>query len=151
MRRLLVPAAACLVTVAGCGDSAEPPPSWYGQRSELPSCGSDVPFSDDYPNVAARQCFRDAFAADRPAELTAEHYGDEGESIRAHFRVLGGGRYEIVGEQFPSPVAEYAAGKGWVRYECDRFVFVDDPGAELEGDPWINAEGECEQVEYVPG
>jgi hypothetical protein len=151
MRRLLVPAAALCLSVTACGNSEEPPPSWYGQRSELPSCGSDVPFSDDYPNLAARSCFRDAFAADRPAELTAEYYGDEGESIRAHFRVLGDGRYEIVGERSPSPVAEYAGGQGWVRYECDRFVFVDDPGAELEGAPWIDAEGECRVVDEVSG
>ncbi len=149
MRHLLVPAAALCLTVTACGE--EEPPSWFAQRTELPSCGSDVPFSDDYPNVEARQCFRDAFTADAPAEFTAEHYGDEGESIRAHFRVLGDGRYEIVGQRFPSPVAEYAGGKGWVRYECDRFVFVDEPGAELLGAPLIAVEGECEVVDEVSG
>jgi hypothetical protein len=151
MGRLRAPTVAlCLVALAACGGSAEPP-SWFGQREELPSCGSDVPFRDDYPNVAARQCFQDAFAAGRPAELTAERYGDEGESVRAHFRVLGEGRYEIVGERSPSPIAEYAGGQGWVRYECDRFVFVEDPGAELLGAPLIDGEGECRVVDEVTG
>jgi len=101
----LAPAAVLFLALTSCGGSEEAP-SWYAQRAELPSCGSDVPSGDDYPDMAARQCFREAFEADRPAELTAEHYGDEGESIRAHFRVLGEDRYEIVGQHFPSPVAE---------------------------------------------
>jgi len=149
MRRLLVPAAACLVTVAGCGGDAEPP-SWFGQRAELPSCGVDEPERADYPNLTARQCFREAYAADRPAELTVRNYGDEGESIRAHFRVLGDGRYEIVGQHFPGAV-EYAAGQGWVRYECERFVFIDDPNPELLDAPLVDGDGACTIVEEVSG
>jgi hypothetical protein len=126
-------------------------PSWFGGRSELPTCGVDEPFTDGYPNRDARTCFRQAFEAGRPAELTRVSYGDEGEWIRAHFRVLGDGRYEIVAQQFPSSVADYAAGHGWVRYDCERFVFLDSPGAEVDGVPWINGEGECHLVEYVEG
>jgi len=150
MRRLLVPAAALgLMTVVGCGGSDEPP-SWFAQREELPSCGADEEYTEGYPDQEARTCFREAFEADRPAELTRLQYGDEGESGRAHFRVLGDGRYEIVEQQFDGPY-EGSESLGWVRYECDRFVFVDDPGAELVGAPVTDIGGACEQVEYVPG
>lgn len=146
MRRLLVPAAACLMTVAACGGSE--PPSWFGQREELPSCGAVEPDDEGYPDRAAFDCFQEAYAADRPAELTLVQYGDEGEYGRSHFRVLGEGRYEIVEQQFDSPF-EGSDSLGWVRSECERFVFPDDPGAELDGAPSTNYAGECEQVEYV--
>lgn len=124
-------------------------PEWYGNRQGLPSCGVDEEYEDGYPNREARSCFQAAFLADEPAELTRLQYGDEGESIRAHFRVLGEGRYEIVGQQFPSPAGEEFGGAGWVRYDCERFVFLDDPGGEVDGVPMINAEGECSLVEEV--
>jgi hypothetical protein len=130
MRRLLVPAAAlCLV---------------------LTGCGIDDYRRADYPHIEARQCFQDAFAADRPAELTRVQYGDEGESIRAHFRVLGDARYEVVEQQFAGP-PDRSRSSGWVRHQCSRFLFVDDPGAESRGAPVTDAAGECEQVEYVRG
>jgi hypothetical protein len=147
MRRLLGPAAACLMTVAACGGSAGPP-SWFAQRTELPSCGEDEEHTDGYPDREARTCFREAFEADRPAELTRRTYGDEGESSRAHFRVLGEGRYEIVEEHVDSP-SDGGDTTGWTRSECDRFVFVDDPEPEIAGTPSPNWSGECEQVEHV--
>ncbi|SDE19649.1 hypothetical protein SAMN05660485_00123 [Blastococcus fimeti] len=146
MRRLLGPAAACVLVMTACGGSAEPP-SWFAQRTELPSCGIDDFRSDDSPDVEARRCFQDAFAADRPAELTLVQYGDEGEYGRAHFRVLGGARYEIVEQHFDGPSGGSGL-LGWARSECDRFVFSDDPG-ESAGTPSTNWEGECEQVDYV--
>ena len=146
MRRLLVPAAACLMTVA-CSGATEPP-SWFGQREELPSCGIVDPDAEGYPQRAAFDCFQEAYAADRRAELTLVQYGDEGEYGRSHFRVLGGGRYEIVEQRFDSPV-EGSDSSGWVRSECTGFVFEDDPGAQLRGAPSTNWAGECEQVEYV--
>jgi hypothetical protein len=75
-------------------------------------------------------------------------YGDEGEYGRAHFRVLGGGRYEIVEQHVDSP---YDGGEtsGWTRSECDGFVFADEPGAEFDGTPSTNWAGECRQVEHV--
>lgn len=124
-------------------------PDWYEDRRELPSCGVDEEYGDGYPNRDARRCFQDAFLVDEPAELTRMQFGDEGESIRAHFRVLGGGRYEIMGEQYPSPVDERFGGDGWVRYECDGFEFIDDPGGEVDLVPWINFDGECQLVEEV--
>jgi hypothetical protein len=148
MRRRLAPAAAlCLVTVSGCGGSAEPP-SWFAQRTELPSCGIDDDRRADSPDVEVLRCFQDAYAADRPAELTLVQYGDEGEYGRAHFRVLGGGRYEIVEQQFDTPSGGSRL-MGWARSECDRFVFPDDRGNDMPGTPSSNWEGECEQVEYV--
>jgi hypothetical protein len=147
MRRLLVSAAACLMTVAACGGSAEPP-AWFAQRTELPSCGEDEEYTDGFPNLTARTCFREAFEADRPAELTRLTYGDEGESSRAHFRVLGDGRYEIVEQHVDSPL-EGSGLSGWTRSECDHFVFVDDPNPEISGAPMPNWAGECEQVEHV--
>jgi hypothetical protein len=133
------------VEVADVADA----PEWYEDRRELPSCGVDEEYGDGYPNHDARRCFRDAFLAAEPAELTRLQFGDEGESIRAHFRVLGGGRYEIVAEQFPSPVDERFGGDGWIRYECDGFEFIDDPGGEVDLVPWINFDGECRLVEEV--
>ena len=147
MRRLLVPAAACLVTVAACGGSAEPP-AWVAQRPELPSCGEDHPSPDGFPDLPARQCFREAFEADRPAELTRLTYGDEGEYGRLHFRVLGGGQYEIVEQHVDSPL-DGGDTTGWTRSECDRFVFVDDANPEIDGAPMANWAGECRQVEHV--
>lgn len=123
-------------------------PAWYGQREKLPSCGVDEEYGSGYPNRPARECFREAFEAGNPAELTRVQYGDEGESIRAHFRVLGDGRYEIVGEQSPGP-SDGGWDGSWVRYECDRFLFIEDPGSEVDGVPWIDAEGECTLVEEV--
>ena len=147
MSRLLVPAAALsLITVAACGGSE--PPSWFGQRQEFPSCGAVEPDDEDYPDRAVFDCFQEAYAADRPAELTLVQYGDEGEYGRSHFRVLGEGRYEIVEQQFGGP-DEGSESLGWVRSECERFVFLDDPGAQLDGVPSHNHAGECEQVEYV--
>ena len=146
MRRLLVTAAASLMTVAACGNSE--PPSWFAQRTELPSCGEDEESADGYPNLAARTCFREAFEADRPAELTRLTYGDEGESSRAHFRVLGEGRYEIVEQHIDGPF-EGGDTSGWTRSECDGFVFNDDPNPEIGGAPSTNWAGECEQVEHV--
>lgn len=130
--------------------SASPPPS-FAQRSALPSCGVDEPGEAGYPNQAARECFQAAYDSDEPTEFTRVSYGDEGESIRAHFRVLGDGRYEIVGQWFASPLVEeeFRAGK-WVRYECDRFVFDTRLGAETFGLPARNAAGECVLVEQVP-
>ncbi len=124
-------------------------PEWYGDREELPSCGVDEEYEEGYPNLEARRCFQDAFQADEPAELTRLQYGDEGESIRAYFRVLGGGRYEIVGQWFPSPGGKEYPGGGWVRYDCERFVFIHDPGGEVDGVPMINAEGECSIIEQI--
>lgn len=171
-----MPARACRRSRPGCGDdgsSAATPsstgpdvrthasqsvdapdtieaPEWYGDRRELPSCGVDGEYEDGYPNHEARTCFEDAFLADEPAELTRLQHGDEGESIRAHFRVLGGGRYEIVGQWFPAPVGEELyGGAGWVRYDCERFVFIDDPGGEVDRVPMMNAEGECLLAEQV--
>ncbi|WP_029430360.1 hypothetical protein [Blastococcus sp. URHD0036] len=156
-RRLALTAALCL-TLAACTDDLVPPasadrddsPSWYGGRSELPSCGIDEPHVDGYRRVEARNCFRAAVEADRPAELSTLQYGDEGESVRAHFRVLGDGRYEIVAEQLPGSL-DPSGPQGWVRYECTHFLFIDDPGAELLGQPEMNHGGECTQVEYVEG
>ncbi|WP_040337068.1 hypothetical protein [Candidatus Blastococcus massiliensis] len=145
VERIPAPALSPSTETAG-GDPVEAP-SWYGQRRELPSCGVDEPSTEGYPNLEARTCFREAFDAGRPAELTHSSYGDEGESIRAHFRVLGDGRYEIVGERFPG--APPSGGHGWVRYECERFVFFGSPGAESDGAPWIDYGGECELVESV--
>ena len=134
------------MTVAACGGSE--PPSWFGQREELASCGSVDPDAEGYPQREAFDCFQEAYAADRPAELTLVQYGDEGEHGRSHFRVLGEERYEIVEQQFDSPL-EGAGSLGWVRSECTHFVFESDPGAELRGAPSSNWAGECEQVEYV--
>ncbi|SDF37466.1 hypothetical protein SAMN05660662_1918 [Blastococcus aurantiacus] len=135
------------MTVTACSGSTEPP-SWFAQRTELPSCGEDEEHTAGYPDREARTCFREAFEADRPAELTRLTYGDEGESIRTHFRVLGSARYEIVGQHFDGP-ADGSDPSGRGRYECDRFVFVDEPGAGSDGAPETNAAGECEQVEHV--
>lgn len=134
-------------------DPEEAVPAWYGDRSPLDSCGVDAEYTDEYPNVTARSCFRDAYEASEPAELTRVTYGDEGESIRAHFRVLGPGSYEIVGEWTPdSPAPRNWVIEGrWVRYSCDRFVFIDDPSAEGNGAPWVNAEGECTLIDQAAG
>ena len=159
-------AAALLVT--GCrsqsegetpaGDGTSPPtaaepngqfdkaPDWYVDRRTLAACGVDAEYTDGYPNTEARTCLRRAFEEGAPSEMRRVSYGDEGESTKAHFRVLGAGSYEIVGEQMSAD----SVVEGWVRYRCDRFVFIDEPGSEVDGVPWINGEGECEQVDWVP-
>jgi hypothetical protein len=45
--------------------------------------------------------------------------------MRAHFRVLGNGRYEIVAEQFPGSL-DPSGSHGWVRYECTQVEHVED-------------------------
>ena len=134
-------------TAVASGDA----PDWYVERADLEDCGEDEDYGDAIRNREARSCFREAYDSDVPTEVTRISFGDEGESIRAHFRILGGGDYEIVGQQFASPVGEEFGGDGWVRYLCDRFVFIEDPGGEVDGVPIINAEGECELIEQVEG
>lgn len=131
-------------------------PDWYAQRSRLDSCGLDAESSPSYPNLAVRACFRQAFGAGTPAELTVVTYGDEGESRRAHYRVLGPASYEVLAESVPSSATASAPGvggsdAGWHRWRCDRFVFIDEPGNEIDGAPILNAEGECEQVDGADG
>ena len=143
-------------TLAGDGTSPPPAaerngesaaaPDWYVNRRAVAACGVDAEYTDAYPNIEARTCFRRAFEGGAPSEMTRVSYGDEGESIKAHFRLLAPGSYEIVGEQMSAD----SAVEGWVRYRCDRFVFIDEPGSEVDGVPWINGEGECEQVDWVP-
>lgn len=156
-RRLLALVLVAMIA-AGCGRPGTPArssddgsPAWYGQRAGLPSCGIDAEHTRGYPNVPARDCFRTAYASGTPAELTRVTYGDEGESIRAHFRIVGPGAYEIVGEEIPSPHGPWPDAGGWVRYACDHFVFMDEPGAETNGAPWVNGEGECELVDRQAG
>lgn len=106
----------------------------------------DAEYTVSYPNFDARACFRRAYGAGDPAELTVVTYGDEGESIRAHFRVLATGSYEIVGR---STRRQRHFRRGWSRWRCDRFSFLDEPGQEVDGAPVINAEGECALIEEV--
>jgi hypothetical protein len=137
------------VTETSSTETTEAAPSWFAERSEVPDCGTDDESTAEYPNMQARRCFKDAFDSNQPAEMTRLQFGDEGESIKAHFRVLGDGRYEIVGEQFPSPADAAVGGDRWVRYDCDRFEFIDEPGGEVDLVPWINYDGECRLVEEV--
>lgn len=132
-------------TASGSNAQSSAAPDWYAERTAVAGCGVDAEYTDGYPNVEARSCFRRAYEHGIPSEMTRLTYGDEGESIRAHFRVLGAGSYEIVGEQ-RSTDSEV---EGWVRFRCDRFVFADEPGSEGDGAPWLNAEGECQQVDWV--
>lgn len=127
-------------------------PDWYAERRKLPSCGAIDPYTAEYPNRTASGCFRAAYEDGTPSELTTLSYGDEGESFNAHFRVLGPGRYEIVGESRSALSGSSSDRRidGWERYSCGYFVFLDDPGAELQGTPGLNIEGECELVERSP-
>lgn len=133
------------------GTESTRPPSWFAQRSPLPSCGEDEEYEEGYPNFAARTCFRRAYDVHQPAELTRLSFGDEGESVRAHFRILGDGPYEVVAQHFASPAGEEFGTDGWERYDCGWSVFNDIPGGEVSGAPWLNYGGECVVVASVPG
>jgi hypothetical protein len=110
----------------------------------------DAEYTASYPNLDARACFRRAYEAGNPAELTTVTYGDEGESIRAHFRVLAAGSYEIVGEWTDAPHGGSGTSEGgWSRWRCDHLSFLDEPGQEVDGAPVVNAEGECTLIDDV--
>lgn len=126
------------------------PPEWFREREELPSCGLDAEYTPEYPNLAARECFQDAYRTGRPAELGVVTYGDEGESALRFFRVLEQGSYEVFEEQRPSPdppAGDIDPGAlPWVQYTCTSFTFLDEPGFQVDGAPILNNEGGCRTV-----
>lgn len=116
-------------------------PDWFSGRAVLPLCGYASLSAD--PRI--RACLADALATGDPAELVYVSVGDEGESSARWFRVNGRGDYEVLERQLPS---EAWPGSGqWLRHECSTFVFLNEPGFEVDQLPQLNAQGECAVVE----
>lgn len=116
-------------------------PDWFSDRAVLPLCGYASLSAD--PSI--RACLADALATGDPAELVYVSVGDEGESSARWFRVVGPGDYEVLERQLPSDA--WPGSGQWLRHECSTFVFLDEPGYEVDQLPQLNAEGECAVVE----
>ncbi|MDW3217749.1 MAG: hypothetical protein R8F63_03975 [Acidimicrobiales bacterium] len=125
-------------------------PSFYRDRPQVPNCGFlDRSGPDDETADMSRQCFRDAYDRDDPAELAVLEFGDEGESAVRIFRVLGNGDYEVLVEQRP-PVDNRGTSDGvwrWLRHECDSIYFRQPPESLIANQPVLNYDGECREVE----
>lgn len=88
-RWLALPLALLALLTSGCGDEVQ---AQFGDRTELPSCGSlDVDPVQRW-RAAGREawdCFARALESGEPAEIAVTYPTDEGDPIRAWFRLTG--------------------------------------------------------------
>lgn len=96
-------------------------------------------------NAASRACFGDAYNNGSAAEIEVISYGDEGESARRYFRIIDAEQLEVF-EEFRPPVdgdVTTGASWAWTPYTCSAFLFLDEPGFDIDGRLVLNNDGEC--------
>src|SRR5439155_23353744 len=97
-------------------------PPAVANRTVLASCGTERAITQQGPwNEAARECFWQAYRAQRPAEFMSTRLTIEGDPITSIYRVLPGGRVEIF---IDSTQDRFAADRGWQRLDCATLVMV---------------------------
>ena len=84
---------------------------------------------------AARECFWQAYRAQRPAEFVSTRPTTEGDPITTIYRVLGAGRVEIF---IDSTQDRFSAG-GWQRLDCTRLTL----GQSLAPAPDFGPDNTC--------
>ena len=88
-------------------------PAVVRDRPALPSCGQEMATQLVF-NLQARQCFWDAYVANRPAEFISTRPTVEGDPITSIYRILGPASIEVFVDQRRD---RYSKG-GWYRLEC---------------------------------
>jgi hypothetical protein len=109
---------------AGCSwiGVAGPPPSWFTERSPLPSCGVEEMSHGEGVNTEARRCLFDAYQAGEGAEFVSNMVSVEGDPIARYYRVHPDGRIEIYHD-----ASRDRFGSGtWERLECDALLPVEE-------------------------
>ena len=82
----------------------------------MPSCGSETVVHGPGKNIAARECFWDAYLNQRPAEFISTLTTIEGDPVTWVYRTAGGGGVEI----FIDSTEDTWGFDGWTRMLCDR-------------------------------
>ena len=120
-----------LLAVAGCASPATPrpptpsspsfaPPA-VANRTVLPSCGVERATTQQGPwNEAARECFWDAYRAQRPTEFVSTRLTIEGDPITSIYGVVAGGRVQI----FIDSTQDRYSDRGWQRLDCSTLATV---------------------------
>ena len=114
-------------------------PAEVRDRSVLPACGVERVGQGEPFNVAARQCFWDAYIGGEPAEFITTRPTADGRALVTIFRTLGGEGVEL----FVDETAIWGR-PTWTWTACDELTPTTDPSVPID---WIpgTPETACEQ------
>lgn len=124
-----------LLALVGCATPATPQPpepslpsvapAAVANRTVLPPCGVERATTQQGPwNEAARECFWQAYRAQRPAEFVSTRLTTEGDPITSIYRVVAGGAVQVF---IDSTQDRFAADRGWQRLDCSTLATVQSP------------------------
>ncbi len=110
-------------------------PTWWSDRRTLPNCGTDDDRQSPEINASSRACFREAYEAQRPAEIEVISFGDEGDSVHRLIRILSSEQFEILEEIQPPahPLQPPLSPWQWQSFRCRSLEFRNDPGSDVDG------------------